>query len=400
MLSNSAFNALLKTIEEPPPYIIFIFATTEIHKVPATIRSRCQQFHFRLISAQVMRKSLEETAKELDIAAEADALSWIAKEATGSLRDAYTLFDQVAAFSGKQITLEKIREKLGIIGLDRINQLSGLLVQSKTLEALEFMTALLDGGVAVEQFVIDLAEYFRSLLFIKAGITKENVLGYPAESFDSNIWKKLDHEQLEAALSDLLELHRSLRYSINPRYELELCISRLSRLTDRISKTALVREMKALKAGFAEVAGNPAPDVVQTGKVVLEQISGQPEKASVLPAPEEKVAEVFDIDGFKEVFLEHIKKKKLALHAALQKAVDFRVNPDTLFLVFDSQYSASFVKQDVQLVTEAAVLALGHRVKIEVEIREALKSGNVRESDEHVDTVLKVFRGEIVEEKK
>src|SRR6056297_2832928 len=99
MLSNSAFNALLKTIEEPPPYIIFIFATTEIHKVPATIRSRCQQFNFRLIPMEDIRTMLAAVAADLNIPADEDALSWIAREATGSLRDAYTLFDQVVAFS-------------------------------------------------------------------------------------------------------------------------------------------------------------------------------------------------------------------------------------------------------------------------------------------------------------
>src|SRR5512136_2890731 len=113
MLSNSAFNALLKTIEEPPPYIVFIFATTEVHKVPATIRSRCQQYNFRLISTSEIKGKLREASGELGVQAEERALTWIAKEATGSLRDAYTLLDQVVSFSAGSITLDKIREKLG-----------------------------------------------------------------------------------------------------------------------------------------------------------------------------------------------------------------------------------------------------------------------------------------------
>lgn len=132
MLSNSAFNALLKTIEEPPPYIVFIFATTEIHKVPATIKSRCQQFNFRLISLEIIKERLEEVCRENGINAESDALFWIAKEGTGSLRDSYTLFDQVASFSDNEITLEKIKEKLGLVGLDDITALLKLL-QGKVL---------------------------------------------------------------------------------------------------------------------------------------------------------------------------------------------------------------------------------------------------------------------------
>ena len=111
MLSNSAFNALLKTIEEPPPYIVFVFATTELHKVPATIRSRCQQFNFRLIPTEHIVAKLHEAASDLEITIDDDAAFWLAKEATGSLRDAYTLFDQVASFSEGHIGLEKIRDK-------------------------------------------------------------------------------------------------------------------------------------------------------------------------------------------------------------------------------------------------------------------------------------------------
>ena len=113
MLSISAFNALLKTIEEPPEYVIFIFATTELQKVPQTIRSRCQQFHFQLISEENIVKCLKSAAEDIYIEADEDALYWIAKEGKGSMRDSYTLFDQVASFSEGHITLEKIREKLG-----------------------------------------------------------------------------------------------------------------------------------------------------------------------------------------------------------------------------------------------------------------------------------------------
>ena len=123
MLSTSAFNALLKTIEEPPPYVIFIFATTELQKVPATIKSRCQQFNFRLVPIEKVKEQLSIACKEVGIKAEDEALYWIARESTGSMRDSYTLFDQVAAFSDGEITYDKIRDKLGLVGVDRLNEL-------------------------------------------------------------------------------------------------------------------------------------------------------------------------------------------------------------------------------------------------------------------------------------
>ena len=113
MLSNSAFNALLKTIEEPPKYVIFIFATTQIHKLPATIRSRCQQFNFRLIPQEDIYKLLQEACIDASppiTAEERCTFLDCPRDAAGSMRDAYTILDQVAAFSGTEITLEKIKE--------------------------------------------------------------------------------------------------------------------------------------------------------------------------------------------------------------------------------------------------------------------------------------------------
>ena len=114
MLSNSAFNALLKTIEEPPEYIIFIFATTEIHKVPLTVRSRCQHYHFHLVSLEQIQQNLAAACAETGRKYNDEALFWVAREAKGSMRDAYTLFDQVASFCGEEtLTLELIQQKMG-----------------------------------------------------------------------------------------------------------------------------------------------------------------------------------------------------------------------------------------------------------------------------------------------
>ena len=167
MLSESAFNALLKTIEEPPPYAIFIFATTELQKVPATIKSRCQQFNFRLVPIEKVKEQLAIAAQEIGVKAEDEALYWIARESTGSMRDSYTLFDQVAAFSGGEITYEKIRDKLGLVGVDRLNQLFTLCVKGERETALNHLDEYLQNGVSIEQLITNCADYLRNLLLIK-----------------------------------------------------------------------------------------------------------------------------------------------------------------------------------------------------------------------------------------
>jgi DNA polymerase-3 subunit gamma/tau len=251
MLSNSAFNALLKTIEEPPPYIIFMFATTELHKVPATIKSRCQQFNFRLVPLDTVKELLATVAADIGIKADEEALLWIAKESTGSVRDAYTLFDQVAAFSGDHITIEKIKEKLGIVGLDELNEFMSACAQGDAEGALSFVDESLTKGISVEQFTVSLAEYLRSLLLLKSGIERSTLLGYPKERYAAEVVKALSADKIERGLSLCLDTYRQIRYSVNPRFDLELTAARLAALPSFISQRELSDELGALKAALS-----------------------------------------------------------------------------------------------------------------------------------------------------
>jgi DNA polymerase-3 subunit gamma/tau len=258
MLTTNAFNALLKTIEEPPPYVIFIFATTEIHKVPATIKSRCQQFSFRLIPIETIQALLKKICGEMEIQADDNALFWIARESTGSLRDAFTLFDQVVSFSGGHITESLIREKLGLAGLEKINSLAEACAANDIADALSQADAIIGSGVAIEQLVIDLAGYYRSLMLLKNGITRESLLGYNSNQFSAKVLDTLDWIRLEQALQTLLDCYRDMRYSVSPRYEFELAVSKLSWLNKWVSpvelKTAMDKAQSAMR-GQAVTAG-------------------------------------------------------------------------------------------------------------------------------------------------
>ena len=276
MLSQSAFNALLKTIEEPPEYVVFIFATTETQKVPATIRSRCQQFNFQLIPLETIKGLLEQAASEMGIQADSDALFWIAKEATGSMRDAYTLFDQVVAFSNGRITLAQIREKLGLVGVDRINEIMKDVLDRNQSASLDKVHELLARGMSIEQIIKDFSDYFRSLLLIKKGVKSENVLGEQIQSFPSDIRNAFNEEQLESALDMFLNLYRDIRYSLNPRFELELAISKLSKLRYVASTASIIEQIARLKNDL--ISGTITP----LNPALADQKTVQPEAA---PAP-------------------------------------------------------------------------------------------------------------------
>ncbi len=278
MLSTGAFNALLKTIEEPPPYVIFIFATTELQKVPATIKSRCQQFNFRLVPVEKVKNQLSLAAAEIGIKADDEALYWIARESGGSMRDSYTLFDQVAAFSDGEITYEKIRDKLGLVGVDRLNELFGLCAQGDVTSALGKLDDYLQNGVSIEQLISNCTDYLRSLLLIKSGVTKEALLGQSSERFSKEVLQTWSSIQIERAISLFLQLYRDIRYSLNSRYELELAVSRLCWLKDYVSSGEVKKAVDGVKplllanasaqnsSGQAQESPRPSFDILN-GKI-------------------------------------------------------------------------------------------------------------------------------------
>jgi DNA polymerase-3 subunit gamma/tau len=377
MLSNSAFNALLKTIEEPPPYIVFIFATTEVHKVPATIRSRCQQYNFRMISTGEIREKLREAAGELGVKTEDRALIWIAKEATGSLRDAYTLLDQVVAFADGSLTLERIREKLGVLGIDELNDLARLFRTGDPGKVLQQADAVLAGGVSIEQFVANLAEYFRNLLFLKSGITKDTLLGYAPEDFDAQILESLSAEQVEKAIELLLELYRNLRFSLNQRFELELVLTRLAQLDSLITPSEVrdaLREMKAQllsgARGDEEAPRTPGADGPPPG-------GGDP-----LAALRKTV--------------EALRREKPALASAVDKAEAAAREGEEIVLTFSSRdrFQGEVVQKDREMLAGRISQILPGVTRLRLAYRD-VKTEAAR-VDERVELVKKVFRGEVV----
>jgi DNA polymerase-3 subunit gamma/tau len=163
------------------------------------------------------------------------------------VRDAYTLFDQVASFSAGYITFEKIRETLGLVGLDTMNQLFETCVVANTASALEQLDSLLQSGVSIEQFITDCSNYIRSLLLIKSGITRESLLGQSPERYSQQVLVQWNVAQLERALSLFLGLYRDIRYSTSPRYEVDLAISRLCGISSFISPQEVFQAMEQVK---------------------------------------------------------------------------------------------------------------------------------------------------------
>ena len=419
MLSNSAFNALLKTIEEPPPYIVFIFATTEIHKVPATIRSRCQQFHFRLVPLQEVADALREASGDLDLEADEDALLWMAKEAGGSLRDAFTLFDQVASFSTGRITLSEIQQKLGLTGFEQLDELVRLLGEGRISEGLSLVDTLLSAGISIEQLVTDLGEYFRTALLVKHGVVKTGVLGRPADSVSEEVLESFTEVQLQKGLDMTLELFRNLRYSLNPRFELELVASRIAELPNYLSPREMLDEIARLRGGKPArhplLSGQPAAGAYSAGPDMNgsdapsdgseEAPAGGVQEAPATQHQPKESSETLD-DSQQQAYSESvrsqvisaIREQKLALGSVLERAIAWTMHEGALVIQFSNGYHARTVKQDNGLIRETLREITGDDVTVKAAIvTDDAEDAEQESHSEQVALVKRVFRGEVVD---
>jgi len=188
MLTNEAFNALLKTLEEPPPHVIFVLATTEPHKLPPTILSRCQRFDFHRISLPDIMARLRYIAEQEGLKVEPKALEFISRQAAGSLRDAISLLDQLTAYGDEGITLERVQALLGTPSMQAVEELVDHLVDRNVQAGLELINRVADQGADLRQFGREVVGYLRGLLFVKAGsahllnATAETVAGMKARA--------------------------------------------------------------------------------------------------------------------------------------------------------------------------------------------------------------------------
>ena len=446
MLSTSAFNALLKTIEEPPPYVIFIFATTELQKVPATIKSRCQQFNFRLVPVEKVKEQLALAASEIGIQAEDEALYWIARESTGSMRDAYTLFDQVAAFSGDKITYDKIRDKLGLVGVDRLNEIFEDCAENKTQSALEKLDSFLQAGISIEQLISNATDYLRSLLLIKNGITKESLLGQSAERFSAKVLSAWNSIKIERAVSIFLQLYRDIRYSLSPRYELELAFSRLSWLSQYVSPAEVKVAIDKTKAVLLQNAQpqmqsqpqkprifiSPEPEVApqaenrsfsnggaeppdQAAAHSVENFSGfenyAPEgsyapddmgfsqQENSVPEQNPQPAEfIRDMQTLKKTILAELSKseKTAILATTLIQTAEWVLDGNTVKTTVASNFTQSQLQKQAAQISAIISQYYGENLQFSVSIKQATKENNLENAPYEVQLLCSIFRGQIV----
>lgn len=232
MLSTGAFNALLKTLEEPPSYVIFILATTEPHKIPVTIHSRCQRYDFRRITIDTIAERLRELVDREQVQAEEKALRYIAKTADGSMRDALSLLDQCIAFYlGQELTYERALEVLGAVDTGVYSRMFRHLVRGEVTECIRLLDEMMMQGRDLGQFISEFIWYLRGLMLLDSSEQGADLLDVSAEQLAlmSEEGKMLDVDGLIRYIRILSELSAQIRYSSQKRVLVEITLIKLCR---------------------------------------------------------------------------------------------------------------------------------------------------------------------------
>ncbi len=263
MLTREAFNALLKTLEEPPPHIIFIFATTEPHKIPATILSRCQRYDFKRIPLREILNNLKRIAEEEGIQISPRGLLSIAQASDGSMRDAQSLLDQVISYGGKEIKDEEVSEILGLIDQKIIHDTLEAIANKDAGKCMEMVDYIYHYGYDLQHFCRDLLQTLRHLILIKVTPAPEGMVDLPEEDLGELkiMAEKFEFDQLNHLFSLLLKGEEEMSQSTFPRVMLEMTLIRMASLRPLLPIDEILKRLERLEKSYSPLSSMESPGV-------------------------------------------------------------------------------------------------------------------------------------------
>ena len=285
MLTKEAFNALLKTLEEPPANVKFFFATTEVHKIPPTIVSRCQRFSLQRIPSNLIIQKLRKIADEQSLSVEEAALFRVARFAEGGLRDAESLFDQLLSYSEGTLTLSTVNEVLGIIPQELFGKLDQAVVDADLGFAFQLAETLFNEGKELSHFLEDLTEHYKSILFTKIG--SQNLLSEFDSSYKETLTaaaKIYTQEQCLYILDLIMQTQTTIKQAISPQIALEHLLTKIVRAKLRVPVEYLVRRLSELEDALSQ---HQKPQIMEEipQKIAPTPLPVSPPQPAPKPAP-------------------------------------------------------------------------------------------------------------------
>lgn len=342
MLTTEAFNALLKTLEEPPSHVIFIFATTAPHKIPNTILSRCQWFNFRRISLEDIINKLKMITKDEKLEIDDQTLNIIARSSTGSMRDAESILDQIIAYCGKEITLQNVREVLGIIEEDVFFNFVDTIINNDTVKGIEIVNRIADLGGDASQFIKNLMEYIHNLSLIK--VCKPEVLNFQG-IFTEDRERLLKQSKLIKLgklfniVDYLAEVERKMKYTHNPWILLEMLVLKFTAGEDYSSKEI----EKDKDECYLDLSKNQ--DIVKSDSIKVKTREEIPPKKKIKDKTKDgsfiqtkEVSTNLDLNQVWPIILNKLKKTKMSVYSFIIVNNLITIENDKLIIGFNKKY--------------------------------------------------------------
>ena len=411
MLSQGAFNALLKTLQEPPSYVIFILATTEPHKIPATILSRCQRFDFKRVSSKDIASRMSYICKKENIEAEEKALSLIARNSQGALRDALSILDQCISFGNEKIEYNDVIELLGTVNIDELFELSQSIIDENTKKSLEILNEFIIWGKDIRNLINDLIDHFRNLMVCKVSKDLDEIISLPEESIE-----RLKEQSQNVNINDLIrilnilsETQDSMKSSSNTRILAEVTIMKIAQPMFDESKEALIKRIENLEEKIE--SGNIKVSTVQIeqSKDVKSQIiedNKVEENKEDVAYEEVKSEDVRLVESSWKKITQKIKDdRKLSVAALLKEVNTFNVKDNILYLIFNDNFSFARSrlnsKETIEYIESIIREVLNRSFNIQIYLKSEVASLNLSETinkaDEGEEILKNIVNKDILE---
>ncbi|WZL73366.1 DNA polymerase III subunit gamma/tau [Clostridiaceae bacterium 35-E11] len=418
MLSTGAFNALLKTLEEPPYYVIFILATTEPHKIPATILSRCQRFDFKRVKEADMIRRLDYICNTMDIKVEESALQLIARNADGAMRDALSILDQCMSFCTESIAYDDVIDILGTVGDDFMFRLVEAIAEGNAQNAMELIEELVGAGKDIQQFIKDLIEYYRNLMMTKVAHNLEGIIRLSKENIErlKNQGERMQINAIIRGIHILSQAAADAKWSTQPRVLLEMSVIKLCQPKGDQTVEGLIERVAALEK------------IIQSGTLQVKKVTKEKEvpksKLEQKPSNEENqkhLGETLATEGiqggkidFQQIqkqwpdILKTIKERKISIYAVLMEGEIKAVEKRFLVIAFKDGFGfhkeasgSSPYKEFIEGIIEEKTGQKVHlKCVMEDEVKDVVKEENemtLSEEDMEAQKIVELFGEDLVE---
>lgn len=407
MLSKGAFNALLKVLEEPPEHLIFILATTEPQKLPATIISRCQRYDFKRVSVENIVKNMESITEEVDVKIEKSALELIARSSDGAMRDALSILDQCLSFSEDEITYDYVISILGIVNNDLMFNIIDDIISGSTEHVLDRLDEVIKEGIDVKQLIKDMILHFRNLMVAKTSENLENSIDGTEELIEKlkEQSKSMELEKIIALLNILSETENKCKWSAQPRIILEVDLIKILKLPSEVNLESLIERIDRLESQIksgVKINNNTQRKSERPPQSTNNKVEKQVRKSS----DNKDLSLDADID-FENVktewsnILQVIKTKKIALHALIIEGNPVSFKNNILTISFKEGFGFHRDALDKQTNKESIEKLIETVLNTKIELKLIMENKSMADDEQEkqnlVKDVIDIFGEDLVE---